>query len=380
MDKKYENVEEIIARAREIETEMEQTNADIDALTTEAKELAIRKAEMIAERTAAEQAILAGAGETKESHQENKNMEENKITRNSPEYEEAYGEYLRTGDENIARTVLMSENATDGTVAVPTIVEDAIDKAWSEDAILNMVKVTNYKGNLEKNFVISSTGAQVHTEGGDPITDETLSLGIRTLVPMAIKKNLPVTRQALKLRGREFLNFLQEEVYDHIVIKAGEQLIADILAAPTTATATMPAVAEIEAASVTVSEIFGAEALLSAQAKNRVILMHPATIAAVKLAALSAQYAYDPFDGMKVIPCDSLASVTTAQVGDCLAIIGDFKWGAQANFPDGKAPEIIIDKITNKKSNIVDIFGELYMSIGVVNSDAFARVVVPDSN
>ena len=379
MDKKYENVEEIIARAREIETEMEQTNADIDALTTEAKELAIRKAEMIAERAAAEQAILAGAGETKESHQENKNMEENKITRDSQAYVEAYGEYKRTGDDTIVRS-LMSENAEDGTVAVPTIVEDAIEKAWAEDQILSKVKQTSYKGNLEVNFFIDGDAAIVHTEGAaDPIDDEDLDLGIRTLVPIAIKKNLPVTRQALKLRGAAFLDFLKDEVYDAIVYKAGGELLNDIESAPTTSTASMPGVPVVTTDSdatdpLGLSLLVEAQGVLSARAKNKVWIMNPQTKAYCKALAIANNYAIDPFDGIPVIEDDRLPAYTSAQAGDTYIILGDLSYGARANFPDGKDVEILVDKMTNKKKNVVDIFGEMFLSIGVVQQNAFVKI------
>ena len=115
MNNTYNEVDEIITRAKAIEEEMTQDGADIEALTKEADELIARKKEIIAERAAAEQAILAGAGETISEHQENTQMEENKITRDSKEYVEAFGEYKRTGDETIVRSLLMSENAENGT-------------------------------------------------------------------------------------------------------------------------------------------------------------------------------------------------------------------------------------------------------------------------
>ena len=64
MNNTYKEVDEIITRAKAIEEEMTQDGADIEALTKEADELIARKKEIIAERAAAEQAILAGAGET----------------------------------------------------------------------------------------------------------------------------------------------------------------------------------------------------------------------------------------------------------------------------------------------------------------------------
>ena len=379
MTNTYNTVDEVIARAKAIEEEMAQEGADIEALTGEADELIARKAELIAERKAAEEAILAGAGETISTHQENEQMEENKITRNSLEYIEAYGEYKRTGDETIVRT-LLSENAEDGTVAVPTIVEDAIDKAWAEDQILAKVKKTSYKGNLEVNFFIDGDPAIVHTEGAaDAISDEDLDLGIRTLVPIAIKKNLPVTRQALKLRGAAFLNFLKDEVYDAIIYKAGGELINDIKSAPATSTASMPGVPVVTTDSgatdpLGLSLLVEAQGVLSARAKNKVWIMNPQTKAYCKALAIANNYAIDPFDGIPVIEDDRLPAYSSANAGDTYIILGDLSYGARANFPDGRDVEILVDKMTNKKKNVVDIFGELFLSIGIVQQNAFVKI------
>ena len=380
MNNTYNEVDEIITRAKAIEEEMTQDGADIEALTKEADELIARKKEIIAERAAAEQAILAGAGETISEHQENTQMEENKITRDSQEYVEAYGEYKRTGDDTIVRSLLKSENAENGTVAVPTVVEEAIEKAWKEDQILSKVKQTSYKGNLEVNFFIDGDAAIVHAEGAaDPIADEDLDLGIRTLVPIAIKKNLPVTRQALKLRGAAFLDFLKDEVYDAIVYKAGGELINDIKSAPSTSTASMPGVPKVTTDSgasdpLSLSLLVEAQGVLSARAKNKVWIMNPQTKAYCKALAIANNYAIDPFDGIPVIEDDRLPAYTSAQAGDTYIILGDLSYGARANFPDGKDVEILVDKMTNKKKNVVDIFGELFLSIGICQQNAFVKI------
>lgn len=373
------NLEEVIARMSQINEDMEKEDADIKALSTEADELIERKTTLIAERKAAVEEVLAGAGETISEHQENKNMEENKITRDSQEYIEAFGEYKRTGDDTIVRS-LMSENAENGTVAVPTVVEDAIEKAWKEDQILSKVKQSSYKGNLEVNFFISGSAAIVHSEGAaDPISDEDLSLGIRTLVPIAIKKNLPVTRQALKLRGAAFLDFLKDEVYDAIVYKAGGELLNDIKSAPTTSTASMPGVPKVTTDSgasdpLTLSLLDEAQGVLSARAKNKVWIMNPQTKAYIKSLAKAHYYAIDPFDGIPVIEDDRLPAYTSAHAGDTYIILGDLSYGARANFPDGKDVEILVDKMTNKKKNVVDIFGEMFLSIGICQQNAFVKI------
>ena len=84
--------------------------------------------------------------------------------RSSNEYMNAYAEFLKTGDDAECRA-LLTENATNGTVAVPTLVEGRIRTAWENDPIMSRIRKTFIKGNLKVGFEISATDAGIHTEG-----------------------------------------------------------------------------------------------------------------------------------------------------------------------------------------------------------------------
>ena len=148
-------VEQLEARQAEI-AGMETDGAETDEIEARANELEAIKAELearkaaAAEQAAAEQAVAEGAGENREEmKQEEKRMEISEI-RNSPEYLEAYANYIRTGSAEECRTVLLSKNApASGQLPVPDMLEGIIKTAWEKNDFLNHIKKTFFRGNLQ---------------------------------------------------------------------------------------------------------------------------------------------------------------------------------------------------------------------------------------
>jgi hypothetical protein len=109
-------VEELEARQAEIagmSTE-EATTEEIDARAAELE--AIRdelqaRANAAAKAEAERKAVADGAGETREEHKEEKRMEISEI-RNSPEYIEAYANYIKTENDSECRA-LLTENVNE---------------------------------------------------------------------------------------------------------------------------------------------------------------------------------------------------------------------------------------------------------------------------
>ena len=170
-------VEELEARQAEIagENRDEMTTEDIEA---RAGELEAIQAELEARKAAAlkaeeeRKAVEAGAGETKEEIKEEKRMEVSEI-RNTPEYINAYANYIKTGREEECRTVLLSKNASaGGQLPVPDMLESIIKTAWERNEFLSRVRKTYFRGNLRVPFELSATGAWVHAEGTTGLTGE----------------------------------------------------------------------------------------------------------------------------------------------------------------------------------------------------------------
>lgn len=362
-------VEELEARKAQIATEVEAEDADLDALEAEVRgikeELERRKADAAQReelrKMAAEQAEVVEAAPVEE-RKENK-MADIEI-RKSPEYLDAWVEDMK-GRATEEQRALLTENAQNGTIAVPVYVEDMIHTAWESNEIVRRVRRTYFPGNLKVGVEVSADGAQIHVEGGDAITEENLAIMYLDLIPNMVKKMIRVTDEALGLRGAAFLDYLYDELEYQIVKKVGDGLVQfSILhiGSPTVGTY------NYTGASITSADIINAAGKLGGEATNPVLITTRATAAALKAAALSAGYAYDPFDGMEVIYVDSSALTATAggQTLTADAVIADLS-GWQINLPEGDTVKFKFDDITEATQDMVRIIGRLYVAMEITS-------------
>ena len=190
MELKEMTVEQLEERLAAIPAELDNEEADLDALEAEARsikeELEARKAEE-AQKAEIRSAVAAGQGVVVETvkTEERKEMNEVEI-RNSQEYINAYAEYIKSEDPTECRA-LLSENVS-GVVAVPDLVYDIVKTAWEKEGIMSRVRKAYMQGNVKIGFEIAASGAVAHTEGGAAVDEEGLVLGIVNLVPVSIKK------------------------------------------------------------------------------------------------------------------------------------------------------------------------------------------------
>lgn len=380
MDYKTMTLEELEARRSQIATEAEAEGADVDALLAEARainaEIEERKAHE-AKQVELRAAVAAGAGTVIESAEaeERKDIKMDLAEiRKSEAYVNAYANYIKTEDDTECRA-LLSENATNGTVPVPEIVYDIIKNAWEKDGITSRVRKAYLRGNLKVGFEISSDGATVHTEGGSAISPENLVLGIVEIQPVSIKKVVQVSDEALDLSGESFLRYIYDELTYQIAKKAADELLAKIVALSTTATTTAVNVGLVTATTAAVDITAQAMAELSDQATDLAIVMNRASWGALKAAQAANKFNYDPFEGLPVIFNNSLKSLATASSGDTWMIVGDFNEGAIMNFPNGDEINIVVDRLSLKKQDLVEVFGREFVGIGVVGPKSFVKVV-----
>lgn len=372
--------EELEARKTQIAAECEAEGADLDALLEESRaintEIEARKAAE-AKKAELRSAVAAGAGTVIESAQaeerKDTKMDLNEI-RKSEAYVNAYANYIKTEDDTECRA-LLSENATNGTVPVPAVVYDIIKNAWEKDGITSRVRKAYLRGNLKVGFEISSDGATVHTEGGSAISPENLVLGIIDIQPVSIKKVVQVSDEALDLSGENFLRYIYDELTYQIAKKAADTLLAKIAALSTTATTTAVNVGVVTATTASVEITAKAMAELSDQATDLAIVMNRASWGALKAAQAANKFNYDPFEGLPVIFNNSLKSLSAATTGETWMIVGDFNEGAIFNFPNGDEIDIVVDRLSLKKQDLVEVFGREFVGIGVVGPMAFCKVV-----
>ena len=377
MDFKEMDMEALEARKAEIATASEAEGADVDALLEEIRainaEIEERKAK--AEKEAElRKAVAEGNGKVIETVKEERQTMYLKEIRKSEAYMNAYANYIKTNDDTECRA-LLSENATGGTVPIPEIVWDIVKNAWERDTIARRVRRAYIRGNLKVGFEISSDGAVVFTEGNaSEIDPENLVIGTVTLTPQSIKKVIQVSDEALDLAGENFLRYLYDELVYQIAKKAVDTLLAQISALSTVATATAVNVGLVTATAISVDLTAQALAELSDQAANPMIVMNRATWGAFKAAQAANKFNYDPFEGLEVAFNNSIPAFSAASTGDTFMIVGDFAEGALFNFPNGEEIDVMIDRMTLKKKDLVEVFGREFVGIGVVGPKSFCKV------
>ena len=376
MEIKDMNLEQIEERLTAIQSEMTAEDADIDALTSEVDELEARKAEIeaqIEKRAALEARVMNEGKVIKDFKQEEpKEMDVMEI-RKSAEYIEAYANYIKTEDPAECRA-LLSENAS-GVVPVPEIVEERVRQAWERDGIMSRVRKTYIKGNLRVGFELSATGAVVHTEGAAAPSEETLVLGVVSLVPASIKKWITISDEVMDLAGEAFLDYIYDEVTYQIAKKAAEELISAIVSAPTASTSTAVGVPAISTASISKALVATALGNLSDNARDVVIVMNRATEASFKAVQYAGSFATDIFEGLDREYTSALKSFSAASTGDTFAIIGDLGEGAQANFPNGQEIRIKFDDTSLAEKDLVKIVGREFVAVGVVGPGCFVKLL-----
>lgn len=358
-------LEELETRAATIATETESADEEqLKAFNEELKAIEERKKTLLkeAEETRkAAAAVAEGAGNPIEIRKEEKPMT-NKEIRNSNEYIEAFAKYVKTGKDAECRA-LLTENVG-GDVPVPELVESRVRQAWERDRIFSRIAKTFVPGNLKVGFEVSATDAEVHTEGEDGPDEETLVLGIVTMVPANIKKWITVSDEVLALGAADFLAYIYDELTYKIIQKAADLVIAAIQSAPTTVPADKDKVPVAAVAGPASSAaILDALAKLGDGAQDIVFIADGQTIADIKKDALLANYAFDPFSGLEVIQKEGVEG----------AIVGDLN-GVQANLPEGESVRFKFDDLSLAEDDLVKIVGRLYAAIAVVGPKMLVNI------
>jgi HK97 family phage major capsid protein len=192
---------------------MNNEDADIEALSAEVDAIEERKTALInaeeQRKALAEKVANDNTAKVVEERKEKIKMD-NMEVRNSKAYIDAYANYIKTEDDTECRS-LLTENVS-GSVPVPEFVYDIVKTAWEREGIMSRVRKAYLKGNLKVGFEYGADPAVVHTEGGNAVTEESLSLGVVTIVPASIKKWISVSDEVVDMRGEEFLRYILEEM------------------------------------------------------------------------------------------------------------------------------------------------------------------------
>lgn len=347
--------------------QLETLNAELDAIEERKKALNI---EIVEKRKAAE-AVVAGAGKTIESRKDNTMTFEE--FRNSKAYVDAFANYIKTGKDEECRALIkeyraespgsgtfLTTNVSGGIVPVPTFIENRVRTAWERDEIFNRVTKTFAKGNLKVAVETSASGASIHTEGAEAPDMEQVQLTIVNLVPSTIKKWVAFSTEVLAMGSEEFLMYVYDEITYRIIQRAAQVALDAILNNVNNLNGTGVSGA------VTTANIIQAIANLNPEARDLVLIASAQTIANIRIAALNAGYAYDPFQG--VTPIAAPAGI----MADA-AIVGDLS-GVQANLPEGANVRFVLDEYSLAEKDLIKLVGRLYAAIDVVGLHMFVVI------
>lgn len=349
-------------RALEIEKETEEASEEtLETLSSELDAIeerkAIIKAEADEKRTAMEE-VLAGEGEVIEEKQEERKMSDVKEIRSSKEYLNAWVEYQK-GRANEEQRALLTTNAEEnGTIAVPQYVADRIETAWESNEIVRRVKKSYFKGNLKVGYEASAEGAVVHDEGGEAITEENLAINFVELIPYTYKKMVKYSTEVLDMKGEAFVDYIVDEIEYQMAKTIGDSMVQRSIGTISPLKQNLI----VSGTAMTTADIINAEGMLAGDA-NPVLITTRANAAALKAAALSAQYGYDPFDGLEVVYVDSAALTVNSKTA--FGVVADLSaW--QINFPNGDDVKFVFDEYTEAPADIVRVIGRVMAGVEVV--------------
>ena len=370
MDIKEMNFDELQTRKSELAEELKTADMErLDGINAELDAIEERKAELKAEAEerakVVEEVIKAPAPTPIIEERKTETME----TRNTPDYIEAFANYIKSRDDKEVRA-LLTDNAS-GKIPVPSFVDEIIRTAWEKDEILSRVKKTYFKGNLKVAFEASADGAYLHTEGTTAVTEESLTLGIVTMIPKNIKKWITISDEAVAMGGEAFLRYVYDELTYQIIKKLRDLVVTDIASLSTSGTSA-PIAPQVTASAISVGLVAQGLANLSDEAVNPVVIMNRGTWGAIKEAQASAYYGYDPFEGLPVLFTSALGSFASASANDIFMIVGDLD-GAQINYPEGEDVIIKWDDLSLAEKDMVKVVGRQYVAHGVTANGRFCN-------
>lgn len=384
-------LEEIEARKLEIREEVEEAETEekveeltqeVDALNEEVEQIEEQeKNEEIAEELE-QKSFMA-----KEIIKEERKMELKEF-KNTPEYVEAYANYIKTGKDEELRALITTGGYATGnsaTVEVPDVVYDIVKTAWEREDLMARVRTLSVQGNLKVQFEVSGDAAVIHQEGNSAVSEESLVLGIVTLTATSIKKWVSISDEVMDLRGEAFLNYIYDEITYRIAKKCADELVDKISKLSTSLSADESGVySAVSANKVTEAPALGtiakAIANLSDEARDYTIVMNKLTYAAFKEVQYNGNYGVDPFEGIKVVFNNTLPAYSAANANAVYAIVGDFNHGALANFPNGDGIEMKYDDKTLMTQDLVRILGRRYVGIEPVADKAFCNICKPTTS
>lgn len=358
MEIKEMQMDDIQKRMAEIENEIVTDGADLEALNAEVDELNERAAAITARANSEKELRAKVAGmnfKPVEVIEEKEERKENMEKENRAALVDALAEFIKGRATAEQRAMLLTTNATNGTVKVSDIVDDYIWTDWDKSPILSRIRKVYVKGNYSVGYEVSATGAVEHTEGANAPAEETLTLAYIEFVAKYFKKWIRVSDTVLALKGQAFMDYLFDEFGHQLAVALENAVVAEIEASDLSAKVTNP---------IDNTAVMAAFAQLSDEAANPVVIISKTNYAAIMNArATTGAKIEDPFNGFEVLFNNTVTGM----------LVGDLD-GVVANFPEGEDFKFIVDENSLAEQDLVKIVGKVLASIHLVRPNGFAVV------
>ena len=399
IDAKKEEFENSDTEKRdEILNEVEELKKEAEDLDNEAKDLEEQRSTFKAQ----EERMSLSSNLSKVKVEERKNQMENTTNiLESAEYVKLYADMIRgKADEKEVRSFLEKRTDPDPglltsttNVPIPVIMQGYVEQAWKEyGKFSRLVSETFEPAILKIPVETGASGASWHTEGGDAVAEEYITLGQIVLQPKMIKKWISLSDELMAMSPADFLRYVSDELVYRVILALDEAIInrtdlnglGVIGIAGNTNTTSVTAGIDFNVINKAISGLVTFEDLT--------IAMNPATFFGNFMGLTDQvgrpiyQIAQDNtgrpayfLNGYRVEFTQALPSYDEADASDVYAVVGNFRRGYRLNYPQGRDVITLVDPYTLATKDLVRMIGRLYVAGNVVKPDHFAQLVKPAS-
>lgn len=390
---------EIVARQNEIADQVEAKKEEFENADTDKRDELLNEVEALTEEADKNDEELKELDEEKNKLAEQEErmsltrslskvqIEERKSQNMEVRSQEQFATELRNAviNSNEKELRALLTEIVEGTAPVSTYMSDRVETVWEKLAILNEVSISQYKGILAVPYEVSATPAEFHKEGGEPVTEETLTLGKVLLVPTMIKKMLRVSDEVIALTPSAFLDYLFDEVIYQVNLLL-ENSIVSRNAQDGVIGITNSALTESVTTDLTFNAINTGIASLE-NVGDAVVVMNRKTFYAGVMGLVDLQErpifqiatdnngkAQHYINGARVLFTNGLKAYDQVSNGEAWAIVGDLK-AYKLNLPESRFPLIMFDRYTEADADMNRIIGRILASGNVVRPKALAKLV-----
>lgn len=401
-------VDEIASKKEEFENsdtdKREELLGEVEELTKEADQIDEEIKDLEEQRStfkAQEERMSLSANLTKIKVEERKEQINMENVLNTHEYNQIYADMIRGKvDEKEVRSFLQKRTDPDPglltsttNVPVPVIMQGFVETAWYQYGKFSRIVAETFEPAILKIPVeTAASGAAWHTEGGDAVDEEYITLGQIILQPKMIKKWISLSDELMAMAAEDFLRYVADELVYRVILALDEAIISRtdlnglgvIGIVGNANTETLSAALDFNVINEAISGLVTFEDL--------VIAMNPVTFFK-NFMGLTDQVGNPIFrivhdnenrpqyylSGYRVEFTQALPAYEDADPGDAYAVVGNFRRGYRLNYPQGRDVITLVDPYTLATKDLVRMIGRLYVAGNVVKPKHFVELKVPAS-